>query len=179
MGNKSFVIYDTDLKSMDFLTDAQIGKLFRAIKTYRLEGKTTDLGKNPALNMLYGQIMEHIIINEEKYKSACEKRSDAMKKRWDEKKSTIVDYSTLQSNIVEDSPLSDNDNENDNVNVNDNVNDNDNEHGALGEKIEKKRKKYSGRKPDFYSEGEPTYDIEAFTKKAIGIKYEKKERMNN
>ena len=182
MGNSSFILYDTDLKSMDFLTDAQIGKLFRAIKAYRLDGKTIDLGKNPALNMLYNQIMEHITMNEEKYKASCEKRSETMKKRWNEKKSNIVDYSALQSTIVEGSPLSDNDNDNDNVNVNDNVNENDNENDnesvALGVKRENKRKNYSGRKPDFYSEGEPTYDIEAFTKKAIGIKYEKKEKMN-
>ena len=181
MGNSSFILYDTDLKSMDFLTDAQIGKLFRAIKAYRLEGKTIDLGKNPALNMLYNQIMEHITMNEEKYKAIRQKNSESARKRWHQTQTdSSFDSMPTHASAYEGTKnnaracLNDNDNDNDN----DNENENDNESVALGVKRETKRKNYSGRKPDFYSEGEPTYDIEAFTKKAIGIKYEKKEKMN-
>ena len=102
----------------------------------------------------------------------------AINKRWENQKSNQSDtneYICIQENT--NGYINDNDNVNVNVNDNDNVNDN--EHGALGEKREKKRKNYSEKKSKPYSEGEPTYDIEAFTKKAIGIKYEKKERMNN
>ena len=182
MGNNSFILYDTDLKSMDYLTDAQIGKLFRAIKAYRLEGKTYNLGKNPALNMLYNQITEHLVFNEEKYNAIRQKRSDTMKKRWQDKKSTIVDYSALQSDIVEYSPLSDNDNDTDTVNGNGNVTDTvtvkDNVTGfvALGVKRENKRKNYNSNKnvPKLLKD-DPAYDMEAFTRRAVDLKYHKKD----
>ena len=173
MGNKSFILYDTDLKSMDYLTDAQIGKLFRAIKAFRLEGKTYDLGKNPTLNMLYDQIVEHLTINEKKYEATRQKRSETMKKRWQDKKSTIVDYSAIQSDIVEDSLLSDNANVNDFDNDFDFVNVNGTD--ACGATRENKRKNYYNKNIPRLLRDEPSYDMEAFAKKAIGLKYEKKE----
>ena len=172
MGINSFIIYDSDLKSIDYLTDAQIGKLFRAVKAYRLEGTITDLGKNPALNMLYDNIIDHIDINEKKYNATRQKRSETMKQRWNERKSAIVDYSAQQSTIVNDSPLSDNDIVNDIDN--DIVIVNDNEYAALGAKRENKRKNYHGKKKSSPLRGEPSYDIDSFTRKAIGLKYEKK-----
>ena len=169
MGTNSFILYDTDLKAMDYLTDAQIGKLFRAIKAYRLDGKTYNLGNNPTLNMLYDRIMEHLVINEEKYNKTRQKRSDTMKKRWQDKKSTTVDYSAIQSTIVEDSPLSDNDNDNvtDNVNVNEYVNVNVND--ACGAKTENKRKNYGSKKPPLLLQDDPSYDIEAFKRKSLEL----------
>ena len=173
MGKGSFIIYDTDIGSLSYLTDAQAGKIFKAIADYRHKGVKPDLGKNPAVNILYNQIIEHITINEEKYKFTCEKRSETMKKRWNDKKSSIVDYSAQQSTIVEGSLLGDNDNVNDIVNVNDN--DNVNDIVAFGVNRENKRKNYYNKNQKFPPEGEPSYDLDAFTKKAIGLKYQKKE----
>ena len=41
-------------------------------------------------------------------------------------------------------------------------------------KKENKRKNYHGKKKSSPLRGEPSYDIDSFTRKAIGLKYEKK-----
>ena len=175
MGKGSFIIYDSDLKSIDYLTDAQVGKLFRAIKAHRLEDKTLSLGKNCALNMLYDQMMEHIAINEQKYKATCEMRSETMKKRWSEKKSTIVDNSALPSTIVKGSLLSDNDNDIDIDIVIDNENENENDidivndNEACGAKRENKRKNYHNKNIPRLLQDNPSYDIEAFKQKTLEL----------
>lgn len=164
MGSGSFILYDNDMKSLEYLTDAQIGKIFKAIAKYRQDGTKPNLGKNPALNILFNQIVDHININEEKYKSACNKRSEAMKKRWSDKKNSVVDYSPLSSTIVQGSPLSDNDNVNDIDIDNDIVNDNVNESVACGAKKENKKNNYYKRKNNVPAllRDEPSYDIDAF-----------------
>ena len=173
MGKESFILYDSDVKSLEYLTDAQAGKLFKSIAKYRQGATKPDLGKNPAVNILYDQIINHININEEKYQSTCNKRSEAMKKRWNDKKNTIVDYSTLPSTIVQGSPLSDNDN----VNDNDIVNVNDNDNVACGTKRENKKNNYYNRKNNVPAllRDEPSYDAEAFMRKAINLQYKKRE----
>ena len=175
MGKESFILYDSDVKSLEYLTDAQAGKLFKSIAKYRQGATKPDLGKNPAVNILYDQIINHININEEKYQSTCNKRSEAMKKRWNDKKNTIVDYSTLPSTIVQGSPLSDNDNDNVNDIDNDIVNDNDNV--ACGAKRENKKNNYYNRKNNVPAllRDEPSYDAEAFMRKAINLQYKKRE----
>ncbi len=174
MAKGSFIIYDSDLESLDILTRTQTGKLFKALAAYRLEGKTPDFGNDKAVSILFQQMITHITINEEKYQSACKKRSEAMKKRWNKQKE---DYSGLYSTIEEDSRLYINDNDNENDNLNGNVNDYDNDNEPCGAKREK-RKNYYGKKNNVPTllRDEPAYDAEAFMRKAIGLKYEKKEK---
>ena len=172
MGKGSFIIYDADLKSLSYLTDAQIGKIFRAIALHRLEGTVPNLGKNPAVNILYDQIMEHISINEEKYKELCAKRSEAINKRWSKAKENNMqkytnEYTSIQMNT--NGYINDNDNDIDNGIDIDNVND------ACGAKRENKRKNYQNKNVPALLRDEPSYDIDAFTQKAIGLKYQKKE----
>ena len=178
MGKGSFILYDTDLKSMFYLSDAQAGKLFKAIAHYRLEGIESNLGKNPAVNILYNQIIEHITINEKKYQELCAKRSEAINKRWSKAKENNIQqdtnvYSSIQENT--NGYINDNVNDNDNVNVNDT--DNDNGNVASGVNKNNKRKNYYNKNnnvPALLSD-EPSYDLDAFTRRAIGLKYQKKE----
>lgn len=170
MGKDSFILYDSDLKGFEFLTENQAGKLFKALIKFRLEGTKPNLGNNAAVNILFNQITEHIAINESKYKATCAKRSEAMKKRWGNDKKSIEEDSILYSTIEKGSPLGDNDNENDidNDNVIDNVRD------ACGAKKQNKRNNYYGKNTPRLLRDEPAYDIDAFTRQAIGLKYEKK-----
>lgn len=165
MGKDSFILYKSDLKGLEFLTDNQIGKLFRAIAKLQLDEEEPNLGTNPAVNILFNQIRAHIEINEEKYEETCKKKSAAMKKRWADSKSTIENYSTLPSTIEDYKALSDNDNDNDNENDNENENDND----ACGAKRENKRKNYYNKNTPRLLQDEPSYDINAFTRKGIGF----------
>ena len=173
MGKGSFIVYDADLKNLEFLTDAQAGKLFKAIAKFRFNGAESKLGNNPALNILFNQITDHIALNEDKYKSTCEKKSVAMKKWWnDNERNSIVNHRTLCSTIEEGGTRGDNDNVNDNEN--DNVNDIDND--ACGNETQNKRKNYYSRKQPSSLQGEPNFDMEAFKRKAIGLKYEAKKK---
>lgn len=173
MGKGSFIIYDTDLKGILYLTDNQIGKLFRALALYRLEGTETKLGNNPALQILYQQFIEHISFNEDKYQKACRQRSEAMKKRWHEQKKTIEEGSGLYSTIEEGSGLYINDNDNDNVNVTDNVNvnvnvnDNETVTDACGAKKENKRFTYNTEKESSSYEGAPISDAELMKQRVL------------
>lgn len=189
MAKGSFILYDADLKGIEFLTDAQTGKLFKALLKFRLEGTVPSLGNNAALNILFQQITEHITINEDKYKATCEKKSEAMKKRWGNgSNNTIENNRTLYSSIDKGGSLgdSDNDNVNENENVNDNVIDNDND--ACGAKRENKRKnyyagnnsyggKYNNYKPYVPTllRDNPSYDIELFKNKIVGLNKKKPE----
>lgn len=166
MGKDSFILYDSDLKGFEFLTENQAGKLFKALIKFRLEGIKPNLGNNAAVNILFNQITEHIAINESKYKATCAKRSEAMKKRWGNDKISIEEDSILYSTIEKGSPLGDN--ENDNDNVIDNVRD------ACGAKKQNKRNNYYGKNTPRLLRDEPAYDMDAFTRQAIGLKYEKK-----
>jgi hypothetical protein len=187
MAKGSFIFYDVDLQSIDFLTDVQIGKLFRALKKYRLDGTNPDFESDTALNIIFHQITEHIAINEEKYKATCEKKSEAMKKRWSsENKNVIVDNRTLYNTIEKGLALGDTDTDTltdtdtDTVTETDTVTDTD----ACGAKRENKRNNYYGKNYKYNNSqykghlpkllrDEPSYDIDLFTQKAIGLKYHK------
>ncbi len=175
MGKNSFIIYNSDLKGLEYLTDSQIGKLFRALAKLQLEGEEPSLGNNPAMNILFSQIREHIAINEDKYKEICEKRTAAANKRWRGETQGDVQKNANASKSIQmqaSGCLDDNDNDNDNVIDIDNVRD------ACGAKKENKRKNYYSKNTPRLLQGEPTYDMDAFTRQAIGLKYEKKEKGN-
>lgn len=177
MPKNSFILYTSDLAGLDYLTDAQAGKLFKAIHKFTSKGTVPALGSNPAVNILYHQITAHITINERKYEELCAKRASAAKKRWscENGRNMQLNASDCKSMQVHTSEcIYDNDIDNDNDNVNDIVNDND----ACGAKAQNKRKKYYKKDVPALLQGEPSYDIDAFTKKAIGLKFEKKEKDN-
>ena len=175
MGKGSFILYDADLEGLDYISDVQAGKLFKAIKNYRVKNDSSFVSKNSAVNILYGQIIGHISLNEEKYKATCDKKSEAMKKRWSarEKINSTEEDSTLYSSIEKGGLLSDNDNVNenvnDNVNVNVNVNDNDNETvtDACGAKKENKRFTYNTEKESSSYEGAPISDAELMKQRVL------------
>ena len=185
MNKGTFILYDIDLESIDYLSDAQVSRLFRAIIKYRLKGITPDFSDDAALKIIFHQISEHIALNEKKYKETCQKKSIAMKKRWEtSNQNSIEDYRTLCTTIEEGVTLGDTDTDT----VTDTVTDTDTDTGtvndivtvtdtdACGAKRENKRKNYYNKKKDVPAllRDEPSYDIDSFKRKAIGLKYEKK-----
>ena len=172
MGKGSFIIYDTDLKSVRLLNEYQAGRLFLAISAYRLEGKEPDFSDDLALRILYQQLIDHISINEKKYKETCEKRSESAKKRWLEKDANACNSMQMHATLCINDNVNDNDNDNDNVNVN--VNENDNV--ACGAKKKTKENYYNKKNniPNLLRD-DPAYDIEAFERKSMNSIYHKKD----
>lgn len=133
---KSFIFYDSDLECVEFLSNKQIGTLFKAIAKYRLEEVLPDFSEDAALNILFHQITTHMAMNEEKYKTICEQRSLAARKRWDAKEKEMVQEDANASKCIQDdAKRCYNDNVNDIDNDIDNVNDidieNENDASAL------------------------------------------------
>lgn len=185
MKKGTFILYDVDLESADYLSDSQVARLFRAIIKYRLDGTSPDFSDDAALKIIFHQISQHIALNEEKYQETCAKRSEAIKKRWNKEKNNTNEYKSIEMNtngyIYDTETVNDTetdtgtvtDNENYTVTVNDTYTDTD----ACGAKRENKRKNYYSKKKDVPAlpRDEPSYDIDAFTRKAIGLKYKKPE----
>ena len=53
MGKGSFILYDTDLKSVRLLNADQAGRLFLAISSYRLDGEEPDFSDDLALSISF------------------------------------------------------------------------------------------------------------------------------
>ena len=181
MKKGSFIIYDSDLENAMLLDDQQLARLMRALAKYRLEGTEPGLSDDVAVSILSRQMALHISVNEEKYKKMCQRNSESAKKRWQNSKTDASACERIPTHTS--ACLNDNDNENDNDNVNDDDNENDNENddvdvdAVCDAKKQNKRKSYYNRKNDvpILLRDDPAYDMEAFTRKAIGIKYKKPE----
>lgn len=173
MKKGSFIIYDSDLENAMLLDDQQLARLMRTLAKYRLEGTEPGLSDDVAVNILSRQMALHISVNEEKYKKMCQRNSESAKKRWQNSKTDASACERIPTHTS--ACINDNDNENDNVNDNDNDDVNDN--AVCDAKRENKRKNYFNKKNDvpILLRDDPAYDIEAFTRKAIGIKYKKPE----
>ena len=166
MGKGSFILYDKDLKGVILLTDCQAGKLFKALATYRLEGKNASFGNNVAVTILFQQLIDNIAINEEKYQTVCKKRTEAANKRWNNDKDITSDANVCKSmQMHTNACIYDNDNDN----VNENDNDNDNVNDACGAKRANKRKNYNNKNIPKLLQGEPSYDTDLFLRRTIGF----------
>ena len=174
MAKGTFIMYDIDLMSIQYLTNEQTGRLFRALLDYRTKGTVSDFEDDAALKIIFHQMVEHISLNEKKYKQMCEKKSESMKKRWNAGNHRSA-YTSIEEGLV----LGDTDTETDTDTVNDTVTVNDTETDTVpcGTKTENKRKNYYDKKNSVPSSlrGEPSYDADAFMRKAIGLKYQKPE----
>ena len=179
MGTGTFILYDIDLEALDFLTKKQVGELFIALKNNRLKGATPDFGSDKTLKVIYHQITKHIAINEEKYAQICKRNSENAKKRWQKDRNILPHtdaYESIQSDtnvcLYDTDTVTDNDNDTvtDTVTV---------ACGAQKKTRERKNYNHYGYGKGKYSEprllqNEPSYDIEAFTRKAMELKYKKK-----
>ena len=119
----SFILYLNAFEQWKMLSDDQAGKLIKALFIYAETGEriVTDDGM---LRMAFSFITAQMDRDNEKYAKTCEKRREAVNKRWNKNntKNTIV-CNSIQ-NITNNT---DNDNDNDNDNENDNENENDND----------------------------------------------------
>lgn len=175
MSKGTFIFYDIDLVSIQYLTDEQAGRLIKAISYSRIQGKEPDFSDDAALKILFYQISEHISINEKKYKEKCKKNSESAKKRWEKEKSKTAEKQCDGIGSYTNECLYDTDTETDTYT--DTYTDTDNDTDACGAKKENKRKNYYSKKNDVpvQLKDEASYDIEAFERKAIGLKYKKPE----
>ena len=115
----SFVLYTEFYEVMKDLTDAQIGKLHRAIYIYQLEGKIIDL--DPELAMAFKFVKVKLDKNQTKWEEEKIKRSEAGKKHKGNQYTKMEQMEQVFQNGTNGTNGTDNVNVDVNVDVNDNV----------------------------------------------------------
>ena len=71
------------------LSDAQAGRLYKALMAYGDTGELTDFSDDIAVDLAYTLMRGEIDINFERYNEVCEKRREAGKKGGRPKKDTV------------------------------------------------------------------------------------------
>ena len=77
---KGFFTYFHLFEIIDKLSDAQAGRLYKALMRYGDTGELTDFCDDLACDMAYTLMKGEIDINFERYNEVCEKRREAGKK---------------------------------------------------------------------------------------------------
>ena len=119
MGKESFILYLEQQEVFEMLSDAEAGKLIKAIFEYEKTGKIMNLDK--ALQIAFIPIKSSLDRNKEKYNKVVERNKKNIEKRWNKENTKNT---TGKNGINTNTQNTDNDNEYDNDNVNVNVNDN-------------------------------------------------------
>lgn len=124
MEKESFILYNSFYEPIKTLKNEQLGKLFRAIFNYTINGEMT---KDNDILVAFMFIKNQLDMDNEKWQKEKEKRSEAGKKgmasRWGNKNNITNDNSVINSYNKNNSvinaitKITDNVNENDNVNV--------------------------------------------------------------
>lgn len=112
MEKKSVILYLNAIEQWEMLSNEQAGVLIKALLHYSITGeplKTSD----GMLKMAFSFMAAQIDRDSEKWEKTCEKRREAVNKRWNTKNTNVCN--SIQMNT----------NDTDNDNVNDNVNDKD------------------------------------------------------
>lgn len=77
---KGFFTYFHLSAVIDKLSDAQAGRLYKALMRYGSTGELTDFSDDLACDMAYTLMKGEIDVNFERYNEICEKRREAGKK---------------------------------------------------------------------------------------------------
>lgn len=111
----SFILYKGQFAPVSGFSDEQLGKLFRALFEWQIEGKTAVSGLGPEVAVAFSFFVNQFKVDNAKYDSICESRSIAGKKGGRPKKQMLSEK-TKKANAFSKSKKSLNDNENENEN---------------------------------------------------------------
>lgn len=135
---EGFIIYKSFYEPLRVLSDDQIGRLFRAIFEYQING-TTKVDND--IKMGFEFFKNQFRIDDEKYDKRCKKNQENIEKYWKNKenKQDTNEYNRIQMNTKHTDKDKENEKENvkDNENVNEKVNENENENENVKEKEKK------------------------------------------
>lgn len=124
MNKESFILYNSFYEPIKVLKNEQLGKLFRAIFNYTINGEIT---QDNEILVAFMFIKNQLDLDTKKWEESKQQRSEAgkkgMEKRWGKQNNNVINDITNDNTVINDiTKITVNDNVN--VNVNDNVNDN-------------------------------------------------------
>ena len=167
----SFILYNSFYDPLKLLTDEQLGRLFRAIFEFNING-SEEVSND--IKMAFAFIKNQLIVDSKKYENTLKRKSEAgkrgMKSRWSNSKENITEI-TNDNSVINDITKITEDNSvintitnitkiTDNENVNENVNEND-----ISKKEINKEKKTSSK------DKSSTDDTAKASKKEVKHKY--------
>ncbi len=82
MGRNSFVIYDDWKVFFDSVSDADAGKLIKALYAYRENGSIENITQS-SIYASYNFMISTIARDEEKYRKKCEANAENIRKRYE------------------------------------------------------------------------------------------------
>ena len=109
---ESFILYKSFFEPIANFTDEQLGRLFRAIFQWQIDGRSNP---EPDIAVAFGFFVNQFRIDNSKYQERCEKNRENAQLRWQMR--TDANGCERIPSVAKDA---DNDNENDNENVNEN-----------------------------------------------------------
>ena len=80
---KSFILHHDSLEIFDKLSDEEAGKVFKAMIAFNVKGEIVELEK--MLEFVFIPFKSQFIRDMAKYEEVSEARTDAAKKRWEER----------------------------------------------------------------------------------------------
>lgn len=95
---KTFLLYAETAPQIDLLSDEEAGQLFKGLFHYVLDGEELETD-NRALAITFASIKSQIDRGAAKYEETCQKRKDAINKRWERYKS--IQANTNEYNCIE------------------------------------------------------------------------------
>ena len=129
--NESFLIYKSFYGPISRLSNEQLGRLFRAIFEYQING-TEDVDDD--IQMAFGFFKNQFWIDEQKYQVKVEKLKNNANKRWQKQRfGNPLAANAIASNCMQ--TMQKDANNAYNVNVNDNANDNAKENANANAKV--------------------------------------------
>lgn len=108
---ESFILYKSFYDPISQLTDEQLGRLFRSIYLWQINGEADP---EPDIKVAFGFFINQFRIDNDKYQERCDINRKNIQSRWERKKKDTNEYNHIHSNTKR----TDNDNENENVNYN-------------------------------------------------------------
>ncbi|MBQ9484165.1 MAG: hypothetical protein IJU82_08230 [Ruminiclostridium sp.] len=80
---KGFLVYLDYLDYFEFLSDEQLGKVFRCLFSYAAGFSSIPDDFTDAMNMMFCMMVNNYERDSEAYEKVCEMRSENAKKRWE------------------------------------------------------------------------------------------------
>ena len=113
----SFVLHNSYYDPISDLSDEELGKLFRAIFVYQIDGIDT---ADNSIKMAFRFFKNQMDLDRKKYEDKCAKNKENVNKRWNSKNTKENDGNQSQTNEYDRMQSDTNHTYNDNVNNNDN-----------------------------------------------------------
>lgn len=92
---EGFILYKSFYDPISQLTDEQLGRLFRSIYLWQINGEADP---EPDIQIAFGFFINQFRIDNDKYQEKCDKNRENIQSRWEREKKDTNEYNRIQTN---------------------------------------------------------------------------------